>query len=108
MGGYLKLFIYFNLSIQFVKILSIGAGAFGTLVQVLPNCMSSSRELWETRNVFEAVKDRYLIKVVEEDMANLAQEVVVLKSKMLSDRALILFIFKYFCYIKIVNNIKNL
>ena len=49
--------LYFNLSIQFVNILPIGADTFGTLVQVSRNCMPSNQKLWKTRKVFEAVKD---------------------------------------------------
>ena len=52
--------------------------------------MSSSRELWDTRNVYDVVKNLYLIKIVAENMANLNQEVTVLKAKMLYDRHLIL------------------
>ena len=52
--------------------------------------MSSSEELWDTRNVYDVVKDYYLIKIVADNMANLNQEVTVLKAKMLFDRGLVL------------------
>ena len=96
-------FEFLQYHFKFNQNFNIAGGAFGSLVEILPNIVEDDKQtnLWEKYADF--VRDDFIIKVVDFNMSNLQQEIAILNSKELYEKDMVLVFYNKISLFKMSN-----